>query len=406
MNAFDRNVAKLYWMNALSMTGFHFVVYTLFILSKGFSMQQFFWLMTARTLASLLTEIPTGVFSDKVSRKWTLVIASIIAVPSFLFVITSNSFVVVLIAVALEGISKAFVSGTDTAMLYDSLKAAGRENEFHRVFGRVRWYSSWASAIGGIGGGLLGSLSLSYALWAAFAILVPILIVRLTLTEPPRFGESVSREPQLLHFRESIKHSLSRHAGYFVMYAALLSPFFSMGFQLWQPYLTLISFPVAYFGVFYAVESLVCGFVSRQSSNIQMRVGMSGSLLFVPLLLGLAFLLQSQFVFLFGMLFIFLYSVADSHFKPTLETYINARIPSSRRATVLSFKNMVGSLMYAILAPLLGWAVDAYSLQTALLAMGIVVLIVGLAFCVVFKMRAKEIASQEGATASELEGIA
>ena len=64
----ERNITKLYWMNALSMSGFNFVVYTLFMLSKGFSMQQFFLLGTAKTVASLLAEVPTGMFSDRISR--------------------------------------------------------------------------------------------------------------------------------------------------------------------------------------------------------------------------------------------------------------------------------------------------------------------------------------------------
>ncbi|MBI2849492.1 MAG: MFS transporter [Chloroflexi bacterium] len=398
MNTFDRNITKLYWMNALSGSGFHFVVYTLFMLSKGFSMQQFFLLGTAKTLASLVAEVPTGMFSDRVSRKWSLVIASIVAIPSTLFMVTSGSFVAVLIATAFTGVSAAFVSGTDTAMLYDSLKAANKEGEFHQALGRMRWYGSWATALGGIGGGLLASRSLSIPFWVAFGIIFPVLFIGLALKEPPRFAEPASMEPQRVHLKESIKHSLAKPAGFFVLYAALSSPFFGMSYSLWQPYLKLISLPVAYFGLFYAVEPLICGFVSRQSASIEKRIGMSGSLLLIPLLLGLAFLLQSQFVFLFGILFLFLHSVSESHFKPTLETYINLRIPSSRRATVLSFKNMISSLQYAVLAPFLGLTIDVYSLQTALLVLGITVLMVGLVFYVVFRMQAKTIMQNKEAS--------
>ena len=114
---------------------------------------------------------------------------------------------------------------------------------------------------------------------------------------------------------------------------------------------------------------------------------MSGSLLLVPSLLATGFLLQSQFVFLPGLLFLFLHSVSENHFKPTLATYINVRIPSSRRATVLSFKNMISSLQYAAVAPFLGLVVDAYSLQTALLLLGVIVLIVGVVFFAVFRIQ-------------------
>ena len=50
------------WANAQ----FHLVVYTLFLLDKGFSTQQFFLIESGYSLVSLLMEVPTGVLSDRV----------------------------------------------------------------------------------------------------------------------------------------------------------------------------------------------------------------------------------------------------------------------------------------------------------------------------------------------------
>ena len=76
-----KNVKRLYLVNILSNAQFHLVVYTLFLLSKGFSTRQFFIIESAYYLIALLMEIPTGVFSDRKSRKWSLVIASVIGIP-------------------------------------------------------------------------------------------------------------------------------------------------------------------------------------------------------------------------------------------------------------------------------------------------------------------------------------
>jgi len=112
---------------------------------------------------------------------------------------------------------------------------------------------------------------------------------------------------------------------------------------------------------------------------------MRASLLLIPLALALAFILESQFIFVLGFLFIFIQSVSSGYFNPVLEDYVNSRIPSSKRATILSIKNMVHSLSYAIISPLLGYFIDLYSLQAALLGMGIMLISVTTIFFVAFR---------------------
>ena len=77
------NIKKLYVVGVLNSLGFHLVVYTLFLLSKGFSFKQFFIIEAAYALVSLLMEIPTGMFSDRISRKWSLVIAALVNISHY-----------------------------------------------------------------------------------------------------------------------------------------------------------------------------------------------------------------------------------------------------------------------------------------------------------------------------------
>ncbi len=55
----EKNIRNLYLMNFFSNAQFHLVVFTLFLLSKGFTMQQFFLIESAYALVALLMEIPT-----------------------------------------------------------------------------------------------------------------------------------------------------------------------------------------------------------------------------------------------------------------------------------------------------------------------------------------------------------
>jgi MFS family permease len=392
----EKNVNRLVWMNIFSNAQFHLVVFTLFLLSKGFSTQQFFLIESGYMLVSLLMEIPTGVFSDRQSRKWSLIAASIIGIPVVPVIILSNSFLVVLAAMSLGGLSSALVSGTDVALLYDTLKALGREGEFKQVTGRIKWHASLSMALAGIVGGLLAQIDMAYAWWAWFGAGLLALAVKFTLQEPPFFRASEEKEPYLRHLGKSLRLAFAGDATYFILYAAIIWLFFSIGFWLWQPYLELIAVPVFFFGFIYAALNLVGGFVSKQAHRIEGKVGTRNALLFIPLLLGCAFFLESQFVFIMGFLFIFIQSIASGCFSPLLDDYINTRIPSSRRATVLSIKNMMSSLLFMTISPLIGYLVDLYSLSTALLLMGIGVTLASFAFFAAYQGKAEVVHQPAG----------
>ena len=311
-----RNIKRLYLINILSNAQFHLVVYTLFLLSKGFSTQQFFLIESAYYLIALLMEIPTGVFSDKKSRKWSLVMASVIGIPIVPIIILSDSFVLVLVAMSIGGISSALVSGTDTAILYDTLKALNQEDDFKRISGRMGWYTSLSMALAGVIGGLIAQVDMAYAWWAFFGAGILALFAKLTLQEPPFFREPQAEESYLQHLGKSLRMSFTGDAAYFVLYAAIIWLFFSLGF-----------------------------------------------------------------------IFIFVQAAATGLFSPLLGDYVNKRIPSSKRATVLSIKNMVNSVLFMTLSPLVGHFVDLYSLPTALLLMGMALVATALIFFFAYQKR-------------------
>lgn len=384
----EQNLKRLILLKVFGNAQFHLVVYTLFLLSKGFTTQQFFLIESAYYLIALLLEIPTGVFSDRISRKWSLVLASVIGIPIIPTIVWSDSFMVVLLAMSIGGIGAALTSGTDTAILYDTLKALDREEDFQVIAGKMGWYGALSMAFAGIVGGLLAQYDMAYAWWAYFAAGLLATAVTFTLQEPPFFRSEVHSESYLQHLGMSWKISSKGAAGYYVFYAASIWFFFSIGFWLWQPYLELSGVPLAWFGFIYAIQNVIGGFTSKQAHRLENILGSRNVLLVIPLGLAAVFTLESRFTFVWGALFIFLHSTFSGPFHPILEDYINKRIPSSRRATVLSIKNMVNSLLFMALSPLIGHLVDLYSLTTTLLLMGIILVVLSLVFYMAYQRQA------------------
>jgi len=379
----EKNIKRLVLIQVLSNAQFHLVVYTLFMLSKGFTTRQFFLIESAYYLVSLLMEIPTGVLSDTKSRKWSLVLASLVGLVTLPVIIVSNSFALVLIAMGLAGVSAALVSGTDEALLFDSLQALGRKSEFKKVTGQMSWASSLSMALAFIIGGLLADIDMTLAWWAYFGAGVLALVVKLMLQEPPLSGEQ-KEQSYRHHLGKSLKIAATGPAAYFVLYAATIWLFFSLGFWLWQPYLELSRVPIAWFGFIYAAQNVIGGYAAKQAHRIEGRLGIRTTLALVPLLLALALVLESQFLSVFGFAFIMIHAIASGCFHPLLSDYINQRIPSARRATVLSLKNMLNSMLFMTLSPLVGHCIDHHSLPQVLLPMGGIVTALSLVFATVY----------------------
>jgi MFS family permease len=64
--------------------------------------------------------------------------------------------------------------------------------------------------------------------------------------------------------------------------------------------------------------------------------------------------------------------------QPTITAYLNQRVPSEQRATVISLTNLVRSLILIPSAPLLGLLADRVSTSAAYWAGGIIIAVLGL----------------------------
>ena len=82
----------------------------------------------------------------------------------------------------------------------------------------------------------------------------------------------------------------------------------------------------------------------------------------------------------FGLAILMVFYVIRGFATPILKGYINQMTFSEMRATVLSIRNFIIRLMFAAIAPFIGWLNDMYSLQIALLASAAIITVPGALF--------------------------
>jgi MFS family permease len=111
-------------------------IWVVFLQGKGLSLTQiglleaFAWVLTAAV------EVPTGAIADRWGRKTSIAAGSLVYSAAMFLILADALSPAFLLGYALWNSSFAFVSGADSALLYDSLKAEGRESEAAKQAGR------------------------------------------------------------------------------------------------------------------------------------------------------------------------------------------------------------------------------------------------------------------------------
>jgi MFS family permease len=126
------NVWRLFVAQALFMFILWAPIWVVFLQGKGLSLTQigvleaFAWLITAAF------EVPTGAIADRWGRKSSIDMGSTFYALAMFLILAEALSPAFLLGYALWNSSFAFMSGADAALLYDSLKADGRESEAAR----------------------------------------------------------------------------------------------------------------------------------------------------------------------------------------------------------------------------------------------------------------------------------
>ncbi len=135
-------------------------------------------------LAGAVFEIPTGILSDKVGRKYTVVLGSCARVIAFTGYAMGISYWWLLCGAVFEGLSRAFYSGNNDALLYDSLADDNNLNNYEEIQGKVSSTEQLAMGLSALLSGLIAFFSYSQLLWFTVLIQIALLLTSYLFVEP------------------------------------------------------------------------------------------------------------------------------------------------------------------------------------------------------------------------------
>ena len=137
--AFEGNVRKSYVYRFLMEFQLWWPIWVIYLQKeRGLSLTQITLLDTPFFLLIVLAEVPTGAIADRFGRRVSLMLGSalfaVAVVRSSASPTTTGSSS---LSYTAWGLALTFQSGADTAILYDSLKRVGREDDFQKINGRL-----------------------------------------------------------------------------------------------------------------------------------------------------------------------------------------------------------------------------------------------------------------------------
>jgi tryptophan-rich sensory protein len=193
----------------------------------------------------------------------------------------------------------------------------------------------------------------------------------LILREPP--VQLAARKPGIKDIAAIVKNTLitDRKLRWNTLFSAIIGA--STLTMAWfaQPYFKSESLPLSWYGVVWAILNLSVGIAAMRAWKVEKKLGAPRTVILFTILLISGYLSISFLPFFPGIFILLLFYFARGIATPTLRNYINLITTSDVRATVLSVRNFVIRLLFAILGPFFGWLTDIYSLSTAMFSAGL-----------------------------------
>ena len=350
-------------------------IVVLFYQDNGMGMHEIFILKAIYSVAVVIMEIPSGYMADVWGRKKTLVLGSILGSAGFLIYSFSFGFWAFVVAEIVLGIGHSFVSGADSAMLYDSLKVTGKSEEYVKQEGRITSAGNFAEAIAGVIGGFLAAISLRTPFYFQFAVAFIAVPAALTLIEP-KLHESkvvVTIKGLVQNIRTTFLSNQNLRIS--ILLSAVTGTATLTFAWLVQPFFKAVNLPVEWFGILWTLLNLTVGVSSFFAYKVEVALGKKWSAALVILLLSAGYFLSGTYITLWGIGYLFMFYLVRGVATPILKNYINQYTESEVRATMLSVRNFVIRISFAGIGPLLGYITDNINLKTAFVLAGAIYLV-------------------------------
>lgn len=318
--------------------------------------------------SSSLFEVPTGILSDHIGRKRTIILYLLTGTIAAALYYFANSTETLVIAAIFTGISMAFGSGTMTAFSYENAEAIGRTEDYKKIEGKRKAVGRYSLVIAGIlGTGIIYLFDIKSAILLTLIVLILSCITSLFLSDLRTFKLDKS----------NIFSDLGKAWNYFfadpILRDISIGKMVSRGLGNCEYRFRSLFFsaimPDWLVNLLGMLNNLISGFAMQLAHWIVHRFGIMRALVHIDILdRGIITACAALYTITSGVLMNIVTSISFGIREVAAEDLLQARYTNDQRATMGSLVSLGGTLIYGIVAIAAGVLADEIGLLYTMLA--------------------------------------
>ncbi len=352
-------------------------ILTVILFDKGLSIANIMFMQAFFSLAMLMFEFPSGVLSDRYSRKWLYLLSNIMVVITLLLIYQFNSLTMLTLAWFIYGLSDATASGTIDSQIINDIK-----NHNQSKLNKFIKYKEQLTFIAMIFGSLLGSflyfrISISIFLLGSLLVLVAFFITLFGFHNNQVMNNNITFNIQLTQIISELKNNKLLQV--FMALSVISQIFFQTHYQLWQALFLEKGILKEYFVLFYILFQLI-GFFSYfiAIENVKKHRISVTALFMIVFFAPMLFVFNNNYLFL---AIYFIYCIIFTILNYFIVYNFSKAVSQENISSLVSLKSTLtrmGSLIILLLSSLILHYISVTTL--VMINFSLVILILGL-FC-------------------------
>lgn len=370
------NIKKLYTYEAALSFVLYYALDKVFMQLRGLSISHIVTVEIIFGLLILGLGVSSGALSDRWSRKNVLALCALALVLNTVIWALATSFLGFLVGVVFGAIAWVLHSGTNTAILYDSLKENGQQNHYEKYLARQRAIGGLSFMIAATLGGIIGqNFGIEATFWWSIPALVLAFFTALSIREPS-FHRSTGEVDYFTHIKQTFSFLIAKpKLKVLSQIVTITMAIVLLVDEYIQLYAEFIGLSIAAIGIVGAIDGLNFSLSNLAAEPLGKRFKHQHLYGVLLLLMVLGLLLAVNFVGLIGLISLFVVITAYVIIDVIAMADINHQLTSKIRATSESYISFGSRLIGIPLGFAFAFAVQNIDMAFGFGILGIILLI-------------------------------
>lgn len=366
-----KQVRYLYSYDAVMSFRITDVVWVLFLLNRGYILVEVGIAEGIYHLTSMLCEIPSGMAADLFGRKKTLYLAGIAGVISSVFMAIGDWLGFVYIGMIFSAVGLSMVSGTEEAMLYDSLTQVSEVGGYKKIKANLSVVSRISSTASCLFSPI--SIFMGYQKVYLFSALMNVIQILLVVKMKEPVVTEKQMERQEAPFAEIGKRTKQHVIETFLFMiknpktmcklladAAIACPCYLTLMYL-QEHLVECGWSEAWIGLPILVIPMAGAIGAFMAAKVEINLFKATIICGVISGIGTAF--AGNTILLVSIIGAVLGRICEGFFEILSGERINEELDSDQRATMISVDSMLYSVLMIVISPVTGYLAEVVGMK-------------------------------------------